>query len=345
MAVETSHDATVAKVQPSFEIPLVDFGRYLHGSEDEQKACVDEIMKGFTTSGFIYVQNSGLDPREAFQWSEKFFALPAEEKQKYPNHDSEANRGYSGMGVEKVTNADLTKEENIEELRKIFPDIKESLEIGSEAPWGYPEKPYENHFPEHLIPGFSKGIQDFYVNCDRLHKSLMSAIATGLGLKKSYFEPQISGGDHVLRLLHYPAVPQSLLTQEGAVRAGAHTDYGTVTLLFQDGSGGLQARTPSGQYVDVPPIAGAIVINAGDLLQIWSNDMIKSTFHRVVSPPNAPTTDDGKFSARYSIAFFAHPDHDKVVEGIKECVTETRPLKYEPVLPLEWMVKRLQATY
>jgi hypothetical protein len=211
------------------------------------------------------------------------------------------------MGVEKVTNADLTKEENIEELRKIFPDIKESLEVGSEPAYGYPEKPYQNHFPEDRIPGVSKAIMDFYVKCDNLHKSIMSAIAVGLGLDKTHFVPQISGGDHALRFLHYPAVPKSLLTKEGAVRAGAHTDYGTITLLFQDGSGGLQARTPSGEYVDVPPIPGAIVINAGDLLQIWSNDVIKSTFHRVVSPPDAPTTDDGKFSARYSIAVRYYP--------------------------------------
>jgi len=206
------------------------------------------------------------------------------------------------MGVEKVTNADLTQEESIEQLRRVFPDIKESLEIGSEESYGYPKKPHENHFPEHLVPGFHDGIMDFYVRCDQLHRQLMAAIATGLGLDKNYFEPQISGGDHVLRLLHYPAVPQAALSKEGAVRAGAHTDYGTVTLLFQDGSGGLQAQTPNGAYVDVPPVKGAIVINAGDLLQIWSNDVIKSTFHRVVSPPDGPTTDDGHFSARYSIA-------------------------------------------
>ncbi|KAI1609771.1 2OG-Fe(II) oxygenase [Exophiala viscosa] len=329
----------------AFEIPLVDFSRYLHGSEHDQKACVEEIMKGFTTSGFVYLQNSGLDPATAFQWAEEYFALSPDEKRKYPNVDPKANRGYSGMGVEKVTNADLTNEEDIEELRKIFPDIKESLELGSETSYGYPEKGSTNHLPEDTLPGISDGIMTFFTQCDKLQKQLMSAIATGLGLDKTYFLPHISAGDHCLRLLHYPSVPKSVLTAEGAVRAGAHTDYGTVTLLFQDGSGGLQARTPSGEYVDVPPIPGAIVINAGDLLQIWTNDVIKSTFHRVVSPPDAKTTEDGDFSARYSIAFFSHPDHDKLVSAIEACVTESRPKKYEPVMPIDWMVKRLQATY
>ncbi|KKY27919.1 putative thymine dioxygenase [Phaeomoniella chlamydospora] len=296
--------ASIEKQESSsgFEIPLVDFSKYLHGTIEERKQCVAEVMKGFTTSGFLYLQNSGLSPDETFKWAEKYFALPFDEKKKYPNVDPKANRGYSGIGAEKVTNADLTNEEDIDELRKLFPDIKESLELGSEHSFGYPEKPYQNHWPEASLPGFHEAIMDFYVNCDKLHRNLMSAIAEGPGLPSSYFDKQNRGGDHCLRLLHYPAVPKAVLTKDGAVRAGSHTDYGTVTLLFQDGSGGLQARTPDGKYRDVPPIAGSIVINAGDMLQIWSNDVIKSTFHRVVSPPNAPTTDDGNFSARYSIA-------------------------------------------
>ncbi|KIX07148.1 uncharacterized protein Z518_05125 [Rhinocladiella mackenziei CBS 650.93] len=189
MAANITNEMIATNVLSSFQIPLVDFGQYLHGSEDDQKICVDEIMRGFTSSGFVYLQNSGVDPREAFQWAEKYFSLPLEEKQKHPNVDFAANRGYSAMGVEKVTNANLTNEENIAELRKLFPDVKESLEIGSEARYGYPEKPYQNHFPEDLIPGFGNGIMEFYVKCDRLHKNLTGAITTGLGLDRSYFEP------------------------------------------------------------------------------------------------------------------------------------------------------------
>jgi isopenicillin N synthase-like dioxygenase len=87
-------DDRLTHPQTSFQIPLVDFSPYLHGSEAEQKKCVDEIMKGFTSSGFVYLQNSGLDPSEAFRWSEKYFALPLQEKQKHPNVDFAANRGW-----------------------------------------------------------------------------------------------------------------------------------------------------------------------------------------------------------------------------------------------------------
>lgn len=245
----------------------MDFSKYLHGSFEEKTQCVAEIMKGFTTSGFLYLTNSGLCPKDAHEWSAKYFSLPVAEKNKHPNDDSAGNRGYSGMGVEKVTNLDIEtgRKESVEKLRASLPDIKESLEIGSDAGFRYPAKPVVNHYPN-ALPGFGEAMGEFYRQCDELHEQLLRALALGLNLSPYFFEEYIRGGDHVLRLLHYPAVPKAVLTQEGAVRAGSHTDYGTLTLLFQDGSGGLQVRNPEGKWMDVPPIEGAIVINAGEFL-------------------------------------------------------------------------------
>lgn len=246
--------------KPAFEIPLVDFSRYQHGTPAEQKACVDQIMKGFTTSGFLYLQNTGLSPKTAYEWSARFFALPLEEKQKFPNEDREANRGYSGFGAEKTTNVEDAKD--IAVLRAAIPDLKESLEIGSDPGRRYPSKKFRNQYTD-ALPGFAEAMGDFFSACDDLHQQLMSAIAEGLGLDRSFFSPYVTEGDHVLRLLHYPAVSKAVLGTEEAVRAGAHTDFGTVTLLFQDDSGGLQVKTPEGAYIDIPPIEDAIVINAG----------------------------------------------------------------------------------
>ncbi|KAF2804091.1 oxidoreductase [Mytilinidion resinicola] len=332
--------------KPDAKIPLIDFSKYLHGTSEEKATCVSEIIKGFTTSGFLYLTNSGLSPATAFEWSKQYFALPKSVKEKHPNVIKEANRGYSGMGIEKVTNLDLdTKDEaSIAKLRAAVPDLKESLEIGSDA-GRYPAKPWQNHYPDTEVPEFGKVMRKFYESCDELHHEVLCAVAEGLGLDKNFFKQYVNAGDHVLRLLHYPAASKEVLTQPGTVRAGSHTDYGTITLLFQDMSGGLQIRTPEGEWQDVEPIEGAIVINSGDMLQIWTNDVIKSTNHRVVSPPSAPTTDDGSFSARYSIAYFAHPDHDRLVNTIETCFDEQRPKKYSPVYPGEWIVNRLTATY
>ena len=223
-------------------------------------------MEGFTTSGFLYLTNSGLSPAEAYKWSEKYFKLPLEEKQKHPNTNSAANRGYSGMGLEKTTNIDLEEgEDAVDKLRAMLPDLKESLEIGSDE-GRYPVKPWKNHYPDEALPGFGDAMREFYAQCDDLQHQLLSAIAEGLGMDKDWFKQYVTAGDHVLRLLHYPSVPKAVLQKEGAVRAGSHTDYGTVTLLFQDMSGGLQVRKPDGEWLDVKPIEGAIVINAGEFV-------------------------------------------------------------------------------
>lgn len=221
-------------------------------------------MQGFTTSGFLYLQNSGLSPVDAFNWSTEYFKLPVDVKAKHPNVNSAANRGYSGMGKEKVTNLDLdtTDEKAISALRSVVPDLKESLEMGSD-PGRYPKKQWENHYPNQELPGFGGAMQKFYEACDDLHHHLLSALAQALGLDEDFFSRHVTAGDHVLRLIHYPAISKAILDKDPAVRAGSHTDYGTVTLLFQDMSGGLQVKTPGGAWLDIPPIKDAIVINAG----------------------------------------------------------------------------------
>jgi isopenicillin N synthase-like dioxygenase len=135
----------------------------------------------------------------------------------------------------------------------------------------------------------------------------MRAIAVGMGLEETYFDRFVCDGDNTLRLLHYPAVRKDLFTvNPGQVRAGEHSDYGSITFLFQDQRGGLQVQSPEGKFVDATPIEGTCVVNAGDLLARWSNDTIRSTVHRVVEPPRKEGEgDDGEgeeYPARYSIA-------------------------------------------
>ena len=131
-----------------------------------------------------------------------------------------------------------------------------------------------------------------------------------------------------MRLLHYPPVARETFAQKkGQVRAGEHSDYGSITLLFQDERGGLQVESPNGTFVDATPIPDTIVINAGDLLARWSNDTIKSTKHRVVEPPRPPEDGD-TYPARYSIAYFCNPNFDRFIEAIPGTFNESRPKKY-----------------
>jgi isopenicillin N synthase-like dioxygenase len=150
------------------------------------------------------------------------------------------------------------------------------------------------------MEGFKGTMLEFFEQCKGLHVEVMRAIAVGMGLEDSFFDGFVDVGDNTLRLLHYPAVDKKVFqVNPGQVRAGEHSDYGSITLLFQDSRGGLQVKSPNGKFIDASPIEGTCVVNAGDLLARWSNDTIKSTVHRVVEPP---TVEGDVHPPRYSIA-------------------------------------------
>ena len=255
----------------------------------------------------------------------------------------EANRGYVSRGREKLTQS--ADKEGIEEKNKT-PDLKESMEIGREGVEGHP-----NQWPENLDyegARFTSTMKEFFITCQLLHVKFISAVALGLGLPEHFFDEYIFEANNTLRLLHYPAVHRSVFAQnEGQVRAGEHSDYGTVTLLFQDARGGLQVRSPRDTFIDAVPIPDTIVVNAGDLLARWSNDTIKSMRHRVVEPILTPGN-EGKevYPARYSIAYFCNPNNSAYIEAIPGTYGEGQEgRKYEGVETGEYLVRRLKATY
>ncbi|EEY16516.1 thymine dioxygenase [Verticillium alfalfae VaMs.102] len=128
------------------------------------------------------------------------------------------------------------------------------------------------------------------------------------------------------------------------VRAGEHSDYGSITLLFQDARGGLQVRGPGGRFVDATPIPGTVVVNAGDLLARWSNDTIRSTVHRVVEPPGGGADGD-VYPPRYSIAYFCNPNYKDYIEALPGTYASEAEKKYEGINSGEYLVQRLTATY
>lgn len=285
------------------EVQLIDFSKFLNGNETQRTDTAKAIVNGFQTAGFIYLSNTPIRPevrKHVFDISAKLFTLDERKKKSMAWTTPQKNRGYSGPGREKVTQ--LEDIDEVAKLRQVTPDLKESFEMGRENEPGYP-----NVWPEETDPvpaGFKTTMIDWFLQCQAFNVEIMRAIGVGMGLGETYFDPFIDTGDNTLRLLHYPAVSrESFKTNPGQERAGAHTDYGTITLLFQDTHGGLQVESPSGQYVDVPPIEGTVVINVADLLARWSNDVLKSTMHRVVEPsPGHGDGDGDTYPARYVIA-------------------------------------------
>lgn len=149
-------------------------------------------------------------------------------------------------------------------------------------------------------------------------------------------------------------MPLSLLTGGTKSRISAHSDFGTLTLLFQDAIGGLEIESPpaSGSFIPVPPIPGSVLVNVGDLMERWSNGRWRSTVHRVVAPPPDPEKrgqglqDDGEVcKARYSIPFFATADPETVIEALPGCWSEDNPKKYGPVTAWGYVQMRMAALY
>jgi isopenicillin N synthase-like dioxygenase len=140
-----------------------------------------------------------------------------------------------------------------------------------------------------------------------------------------------------LRLLHYASL--QIPPKPGQVRVGEHSDYGSITLLFQDDAGGLEVKTASGNWIAAPAIPDTVVVNTGDLMQRWTNDMFCSTKHRVIIP-----SDSRLNQSRYSVAFFCHPNDDTEIACLESCRKEQSPI-YPPILAGEYLLSRLQATY
>ncbi|KAH8830408.1 hypothetical protein DL96DRAFT_1461005 [Flagelloscypha sp. PMI_526] len=327
--------------QGNFTIPIINFQTFTNAkSTSEKKSVALEIVNAFKSSGFIYLANHGIAEStvaHVFKKSADFFALPSEVKDRSRWEDPRSNRGYVQIGRERVTQS--TDATEIAALREKAPDCKESMEIGRD--W---DSVWKNQWPEEkLVPGFKDTMLKFYETCHNLHVQVMRSIALGLDLEENFFDAKINEQCHNLRLLNYPPIKTALLEKDGQARAGAHSDYGTLTLLFQDNVGGLQVKNPNtGGYVAATPVPDTIVVNVADLMSRWSNDVLRSTLHRVVAPPAKQVTSDlAETPKRQSIAFFCNPNFSAEVS----CLPNTGKPKYEPVNTEAYIVGRLSDTY
>ena len=309
-------------------IPVIDI-ESLYGRDQMEiartAALIGEACRGI---GFFYIKGHGLsleDIAALFQTSRDFFALPEAVKKKVAFSIATGNRGYVPMRGEAL---DPSKPADLKEAFNIGLDLAaDDPEILAGARFRAP-----NLWPEQ--PGFRQAMLDYFDTALDIGRRLHMAFATDLGLKADHFEDKLDRPLATLRLLHYPPQPDAV--EEGQMGAGAHTDYGCVTLLLTDEVGGLEVRTRKGDWIKAPYIPGAFVCNIGDCLMRWTNDTYVSTPHRVVSPA-------GK--ERFSIAFFLDPNPDAIVECLPTCSGPGNPPRYEPIRGDDYLESRLNPTY
>ncbi|KAL8814851.1 MAG: hypothetical protein Q9223_005960 [Gallowayella weberi] len=334
-------------------VPVIDFANWKSSSSREEKQMIaSQLATVCETVGFVYIINHLLpheEVTEAFAWSKRFFDLRQDQKRLAPHPPGHVvHRGYSWPGLEKVSNSmgDEEDPELVKQLRKVSDIKKESFEIGSD---NYVEQP-NVWLPNDLLPGFRAFMTRFYWDFWENAKMILKAIAIGIGLDdEDYFLRYHSGHENQLRLLHYPPVPAAQIEEQLVTRMAAHSDWGSITMLFQDDCGGLEIENPSikGEFIAAEPLQNAIVLNVGDLLQRWSNDTLKSSLHRVTLPPRQDRfTGNEKFTrARYSIPYFVAPMEKAVIETVPSCVSEKNPASYKPIRWDEYRLMRGSMQY
>ncbi|KAI0822286.1 thymine dioxygenase [Trametes gibbosa] len=306
-------------------ISVLDFGAFLDGSAKQDVATA--MLDSFKRVGFVYLVNHGIPEskiRDMFQWSKRFFAQPLEVKQLAPHPPS----GTHHRGAKQLERNPRQSARREGELR----------ECGWEESVSMPNI----WLPEHLLPGFKDACLDFYWTCHETELQILRALALALGISEAHLVPHHNAHDNQLRLLHYPSVPAQELLDEKITRIDAHSDFGSITLLLQDDVGGLEIEDPNspGHFMSAPPVQGALIVNAGDFMMRWSNDVVRSTVHRVRAPPQA-TTADGMTPERFSIPY----DFSAVVACLPGTYTDENPAKYEPISARQYILERLAATY
>jgi isopenicillin N synthase-like dioxygenase len=305
----------------------------------DRNAVARQIDTACTEIGFFQIVGHGLDAgveSAAWQAAHDLFALPDDRKLAVAIPPGDAY-GYGPYGVERLA-ASLGAHTP--------PDLKETFSIGpfeaAPAGLGDPAAAFvysPNRWPAGL-PGIDAVFRAYYDELAALVERVMAAMAVGLDLDDAWFVPFIDRHTSALRVLHYPD-PRGQPVEPGQLRAGAHCDYGTLTLLRQDAAlGGLQVRDVHGAWHDVPSVPGAYVVNVGDVLARWTNDRWRSTVHRVVVPPGDTT----ERCERYSIAFFHNANWDARIGCIPTCLAEGATPRYEPVLAGRHLMDKFRST-
>ena len=319
-------------------VPVIDLAPFLAGDPAGRRQVVDGIARAAEQIGFFAITGHGV-PRATmdalYDRAQDFFTLPLEEKQRVAPPSPAYARGYKAIGFEALAagNALATP-----------PDLKEYWHFGREQ---LPEDPYYNgpegrrHFFRNLWPdrpsGFCEAADAYYRAMEALSAVLCRASALALDLPETWFDDKINRHITAARINYYPR--QDDPPAEGQLRAGAHTDYGMLTILSGEAVPGLQVLTRVGQWVDVATDTYRFVCNIGDLLMRWTNDRWVSNTHRVLNPPR----DIARASSRMTIAFFHHPNHDAKIECIPGCAGDAPP-KYEPVLSGEFRDDKYNVT-
>lgn len=311
-------------------IPVIDLGPSFSATPEDRRPVTWEIHKACRDTGFFLVANHAVPAaliESQFAFSRRFFDLPLASRQALHMSHSPTRAGYEPVGGQTL-DSDTP------------PDLKESFYVNQDLPDDHPYvkaalRAYGgNQWPD--LPGFRAQMLQYYAAMDRLAQHLMRLLALSLELDEAHFEQYFACPSATLRLIKYPPHPTHASANQ--LDAGAHTDWGGVTILAQDDIGGLEVENAAGEWIDAPPVPGTFVINLGDMINRWTNGINRSNMHRVLN--NKSSGRD-----RYSIPFFYSPDHMARIECLPSCTDAGRPPLFAPCTAGEHLDEMFRRSY
>jgi len=311
-------------------LPVIDISGLSSARLSDRQAVGAQLRAACLKNGFFYISHHGVleqDVADVFREAAAFFDLPADVKAEVDKSKSKVNRGYEPLQGQTLEPG-------------APPDLKEGYYIGPEHATDDPRviagmfNHGANQWPSSR-PNFKPVMETYLATMLDLSTRMMGGIALSLDLPEDYFKGYCDDAMATVRLLHYP--PQSAQTDPKQKGAGAHTDFGGLTLLRQGDIGGLQVWDQStGGWIHADPIPGTFVVNLGDMIARWTNDRYRSTLHRVVNVSGRE---------RYSVPFFYTGNYSHTVECIPTCLAPGEAPKYPPITVEQHMRAMYQRTY
>ena len=306
------------------KIPSVDLRDFLSEDPQRKEEFIQTIGKAFQEIGFCAVKGHFLSDdlvKRLYEQIKLFFDLPNEIKTKYEFPEYSGQRGYVSFGKE---SAKGSKHGDLKEYWHFGQYIEEE------------DKDKYNYFPNiHVeeLPEFNKVGKELYSTLEKTAKYILRALSVYLNIEENYFDQYIKNGNSILRPIHYPPI---LDDPKEAVRAAAHGDINLITLLMGAHGKGLQVQHSNGEWIDAMAGKDELMINIGDMLSRHTNNVLKSTVHRVVNPDRELLK-----KSRYSIPFFMHPVSDMKLDVLDSCICDEHPKSFDDITAGEFLNERL----
>lgn len=303
-------------------VPELSLNSYIEGGKTEKARFIDDFFVGLKDYGFIVLKDHPVPHtilNQAYELLEQLFALPVETKMKYALTDKGFQRGYTPFGKEHAKDAKVM-------------DLKEFWHIGRDLPEGHR---YSSIYPANIwpaeLPEFQPLLSKIFRALDETGKVMLEALTHPLELQPDYFTKMVSEGSSILRLLHYPPIPEGV--DPRCIRAAPHEDINLITILVSATASGLQLKDRDGTWLPIESDPNSLIVDAGDMLSRITNEVIPSTTHQVVNPENSKTS-------RYSMPFFMHPNPDAMLSCLPSCRGTGE--KYPPITAQDFLYQRLR---